>query len=330
MSNPIDFHRPFQSFVGETPAFKQIIEVAQKIASHDIPVLIEGESGTGKEALARAIHFSSPRANSEFISIDCSTLSDSFFESELVGYVRGSFAGAIHDKKGLLEIADGGTVFLAHIEKMNPTFQGKLLHILNDGAFYKIGGVAEIRVNIRLIAATEEDLRSLVLDGKFRHDLYYQLNIMRISIPPLRERRDDILILADRFLSEAAKRNQAAKKGLLKEAQLILRSYHWPGNIDQLEKEVEKSVILAGSSSNIGANHLNPLIVKYKQNPLDSKLIPSGSLKDQKRKVITLLEKNAIREALNKTSGNRTQAARRLAISRQELIRKIAAYKIKS
>lgn len=330
MSVTSDTRNPLQGLIGENPAFKQVVEIAGKMASHHIPVLIEGESGTGKERLARAIHFASPRANREFIAIDCSSLSDLFFESELLGYVRGSFAGAIHDKKGLLEIVDGGTVFFDHIGKMKPTFQGKLLRILNDSTFHKIGGIAEIQVDIRLIAATEEDLKSLVTKGKFREDLYYQLNVMRISIPPLRERRDDILLLADWFLGEIAKQNQMPKKELAQGVRLMLQSYHWPGNIDQLEKEIERSVILAGSSQKISPNHLSSFLTKRKQVPLDSKFASLGSLKAQKRKVVALLEKNAIRETLKKTAGNRTRAARYLAISRQELLRKISAYKIKA
>ncbi|MBI4372654.1 MAG: sigma 54-interacting transcriptional regulator [Candidatus Omnitrophica bacterium] len=318
----------FQGLIGENPAFKQVIEVAAKIASHSIPVLIEGESGTGKERLARAIHFSSPRKAKEFISIDCSGVSDVLFESELFGYVRGSFAGAIHDKKGLLEMADGGTIFFDHIGKIRPSFQAKFLRILNEGTFYKLGGVAQIRVDLRVIAATAEDLKPFVLKGKFREDLYYQLNVMRIGIPPLRERRDDILLLANSFLTEKAKRNGMLKKVLTKEAETVLESYDWPGNIDQLEKEIEKAAILAGPSPKIGRIHLSVSLAKHKQ-LLDSKFLSSVSLKDQKRKVIALLEKNAIRDALNKTSGNRTRAAKRLAISRQELLRKISAYKIK-
>lgn len=320
----------FRNLVGRSPAFKNVIAIANKIAPHSIPVLIEGEIGTGKEWLARAIHFASPRTSHEFIAIDCSSFSDVFLESELLGYVRGSFAGAIHDKKGLLELADGGTVYLGHISKMALTLQGKLLRILNEGAFYKIGGVAEIHVDIRFIAATDQDLKALVSKGKFREDLYYQLNVMRITIPPLRERREDIPVLADWFLTEIAKRNGAPKKELTQEAQSILNSYQWPGNVRELEREIEKSVILAGPNQKIGANDLTPVLSKRKRIPIDSKILSSGSLKDQKRKMIAVLERNAIQEALKQTAGNRTHAARLLAVSRQELLRKISLHKIKA
>ena len=313
-----------------SPVFRNVIEIAGKVAPHNITVLIEGETGTGKEWLARKIYFAGPRSNREFVAIDCSSYSNVFLESELLGYVRGSFAGAIHDKKGLLELANGGTVFLDHISKMKPTLQGKLFRILSDGTFYKIGGVAQIQVDIRLIAATDEDLSLLVSKGKFREDLYYLLNVMCITIPPLRERREDILILADWFLSENTKRNGAEKKEFTKEAQSILRSYDWPANVRELEKEVEKSVILTGSNKRIGPNHLAPILAKRKRSAINSKLVSRGSLKDQKRKMIAVLEKNAIEEALRKTAGNRTKAAQFLAISRQELIRKISTYKIKA
>lgn len=325
----IDSQVQFQTLIGSSPASKNVMEIACKIAPHQIPVLIEGELGTGKEWLARSIHFASPRADREFVVIDCSSFSDTFLEAELLGYVRGSFAGAIHDKKGLLELANGGTVFLNHISKLPSTFQGKLLRILTDGTFYKIGGVAEIRVDIRLIAATDQDLKALVSKDKFREDLYYQLNVMRITIPPLRERREDILLLTDWFLRQIAKRNGTSKKELTKEAQSILSSYDWPGNLRELETEIEKSAILSGSSQKISIKDLTLALAKRKRAPLDSKISSSGSLKDQKRKMVAFLEKNAIREALKKTAGNRTHAARLLTISRQELLRKIAAHKIK-
>jgi len=313
-----------------SPAFKNVIEIVDKIAPHNIPVLIEGEIGTGKEWLARRIHFAGPRTAREFIAIDCSSSSDVFLESELLGYVRGSFAGAIHDKKGLLERADGGTVFLDHISKMKPTLQGKLFRILSDGTFHKIGGVAQIEVDIRLIAATDEDLSTFVSKGKFREDLYYLLNVMRVTIPPLRERREDILLLADWFLAQIAKRDGEEKKTFTKEAESILKAYDWPANVRELESEVEKSIILAGSNQKISPSHLAPILSKRKRVPFNSKAISGGSLKEQKRKMVGILEKNAITEALRKTAGNRTKAAQILAISRQELIRKISAYKIKS
>lgn len=326
-----ELETPFHGAVGESAAFRHVLEVASKMAAYDVPVLIEGEAGTGKEWLARAIHFASPRAKRDFIVVDCAGFSDLFFESELFGYVRGSFAGAIHDKKGLLELADGGTLFFDRVGTLKPALQSKLARLLKDGTFYKIGGVGQIRVNVRFIASTDIDLKTLVSKHKFREDLYYQLNVMRIIIPPLRERREDILLLAEWFLSETAKKEGVERKELTKEAKTILESYAWPGNVGELEKEIEKSAILAAGSNKIGVQHLNPYLVRGRKEGIDSKDFQpsSNSLRDQKRKMIATLEKQAIREALKKTAGNKTKASGLLGISRQELIRKVSHLKIK-
>ena len=201
-----------EGFVTNNPSFQNVLTAAAKLAASDVPILIEGESGTGKEWLARAIHFASPRAAKEFAILDCTGGQDALFESEIFGYVRGSFAGAIHDKKGLLEIADGGTIFIDHIWQMKLSLQGKLFRFLNDSAFYRIGGMNEIRANIRVIASADRELAPLVAKGKFREDLYYRLSAMRISVPPLRERKEDISLLAEWFLAEIAKREGREKK----------------------------------------------------------------------------------------------------------------------
>lgn len=317
--------------MSQSLAFKNVIEIASKVAAHNIPVLIEGELGSGKEWLARSIHFASPRANGEFVVVDCADGVDPFLECELFGYVRGSFTGALHEKKGLLEAACGGTLFLDHVSKISLSFQGKLLRLMNEGIFYKIGGVSEEKADVRVIAATAQDLKSLVSKGKFREDLYYQLSVMRLTIPPLRERREDVLLLADFFLDAIAKREGAQKKELTQEARAALLSYHWPANISELEKEIERSVVLAGTATKISPRFFSPHILHRRRSVdnLPSGSIASGSLKEQKRAMIMELEKNAIRGALRKTAGNRTHAAELLSISRQELLRKISAYRIK-
>lgn len=318
------------ALIGKSIAFKQMMEVAANAAPYDIPLLIEGEAGVGKERLARWIHFTGPRGPKEFVIVDCSGFSGASFEGELFGYVRGSFAGAIHDKKGLFEVADGGTVFLDHIGEMKPSLQNKLLRFLEEGSFYKIGGVASVTANIRFIAGSSEDLKSLVMKKKFREDLYYRLSLMCITIPPLRERREDIGPLATYFLETISKRNGVAPKKLSKKVEICLQNYLWPGNCRQLEKEMEKSIVLSGSSSVINPEHLSPqLTARGDKMPKANGFLLSGSLKEQKKKMITSLEKGAIREALQKTAGNRSRAAKLLSISRQELIRKISAYKLK-
>ncbi|OGW81317.1 MAG: hypothetical protein A3G33_00860 [Omnitrophica bacterium RIFCSPLOWO2_12_FULL_44_17] len=322
----------FGGLPGKSFAFKAMVEVATRMAAHDVPILLEGEVGSGKEWLARSIHFSSPKSKGEFIVVDCSSFSDVLLESELFGYVRGSFVGSIHDKKGLLEIARDGTVFLNHIEALSLPTQGKLLRFIGEGSFFKIGGVASIKSNARMMIGTDQDLKALVLKKKFRDDLFFQLNVIKITIPPLRERREDISVLADNYLMWFTKEAGIEPKQFSPEAKSILETYDWPGNVKELEKEIEKSVIMAKASSKITPNFISQQL-KRKQKKIDSAHQPaifSGSLKERKRYVIAELEREAIREALEKTSGNRTQAAKLLDVSRQELIRKIALHKIRS
>jgi len=318
-------------FQAQSPIFRSMLEIAAKVACHDIPLLLEGETGVGKERLARAIHFSSPRREGEFVILDCSSFSEPILECEFFGYVRGSFVGAIHDKNGLLELAHGGTVFLDHISKMTHSFQGKLVRLMEEGTFHRIGGVAAIPANVRFIAATSQDLKPLVARAEFREDLYYRLNVMRLTLPPLRERREDILVLADQFLDHIAARDGGPKKELAKSTKSALEAYDWPGNVRELEEEMEKSVILAAESRLVRPEHFSPEIGQKRGVLAHSKRrLPAGSLKEQKRQLIASLEKNAIMEALTKTSGNKTRAAQALAISRQELFRKISTYRIKS
>lgn len=321
----------FGGLIGKSLAFRNVIEVAKRVAVHDVPVLIEGETGTGKESLARAIHFASPRAEKgDFIALDCSDFTETFLESELFGYVRGSFAGAIHDKKGFVELAENGTLYLNHISHLSSHLQGKLLKMLNDRIFYKIGGVAAIETEARLIAGINQDLKILVSQRKFREDLYYQLNVMKLTIPPLRERKDDISLLADYFLADEVKKNGFGKKEFTDEAKTLLESYSWPGNLDEMRKEIERAVILSGDGNKIGSRYFSEHVRSKKQiSVIQQSAILGAALKDQKKKVIAELEREAIRNALIKTEGNRTQAAKLLSISRQELIRKIAHYNIK-
>lgn len=310
--------------IGQSPAFKNVLAIAQKISSHDIPILLEGEKGSGKKSLAKMIHFSSPRANGEFIVVDCSVAS-AILESELFGYVKGSFAGAINHKKGLFELAENGTLYFDHISKLKPALQARLFQFLEEDGFYKLGGVAKVKVNVRIIASTEENLNELVDNGKFREDLFYKLSSIRINLPPLRERKEDIPLLANHYLGRWSGDLGAKTKELSPEAMDILTSYAWPGNIRQLEQEVKRAY-LAEQGAKIGPEHFRPL--KFDKR-LAAKPSPN-SLKEQKREMIAILEKEAISDALKKTQGNRSRAALLLSISRQELIRKIARYKIKA
>jgi two-component system response regulator AtoC len=317
------------NLIGESFAFKNMIEIASKIAMHDVPLLIEGEAGTGKEWLARFIHYASKRSKKDFVSIDAKSGTERLLEAEFFGYVRGSFTGAIHDKDGLLEIAQKGTLFFDFIEETSLSFQGKLNKLLKDKVSRKIGAVSEKESDVRLIAATEKDLRELVSKNKFSKDLYYQLNVIKITIPPLRERREDIVVLANHFLNDAIKREGSERKELTKASEALLVNYYWPGNIRELKNEVERSVIVSGKTKRVSPDFFSKHISGGKRLGKSSCSNAGNSLKAQKKALVSDLEKKAIGEALDKTGGNRTRAASILQISRQELIRKISAYKIK-
>lgn len=305
-------------------SFKDVLDIAQKMSANDMPILLEGEKGTGKKSLARTIHFSGPRASYEFMVVDCSVTPDAILESELFGYVKGSFAGAISHKKGLFELADRGTLYFDQISKLRPALQTRLYHFMEEDGFYKLGGVAKVKVNVRMIASSEVNLKERVESGKFREDLFYKLSAVRINLPPLRERGEDILLLANQFLAKLSEDLKMKSKTFGQEAMEILTSYSWPGNIPELEREV-KQAYLAERGQTIGPEHFTRL--KFDKRKFKNE---SSSLKDQKHRMIAVLEKEAITEALKKTQGNRSRAALLLSISRQELIRKIALHKIKA
>ena len=310
--------------IGESPNFLNVLEIAEKIASHKVPILIEGERGAGKKWLARSIHFASPRKTKEFIALDCAFDRETVLESELFGYVRGSFAGAINHKKGLLELADGGTVCFNEVSKLKPSLQLKLNSFLSEESFYKLGGVSKIQVDVRVIASCEENLSELVKEGLFREDLFYRISAIRLHLPPLRERGEDVILLAHYFLKALSKQYSLPLKRLGSRAEKLLLSYHWPGNIAELEQEIRQA-FFHSTSEELEPGSFSLTVTKSRKHALSS-----NSLKEQKRKLIEILEKNAIVGALKKTKGNRTKAADILDVSRQELIRKIAYHKIKN
>ena len=224
----------FDSVIGENRHMHEILDTVKKISKHDVPVLIEGESGTGKEIIARAIHYNSPRKDNEFVVINCSAFSDSLLESELFGHMKGSFTGAINEKKGLFEYADKGTFFLDEIADMSPALQVKLLRVVQEGTFLKIGGLEPKKVDIRIIAASNQSLKKLIKDGTFREDLFYRINVTSLHLPPLRDRKDDIKHLVDFFLTQIAKRSGVEKLVFSDDAFDLLIKYNWPGNVRQI------------------------------------------------------------------------------------------------
>ncbi|RMF67522.1 MAG: sigma-54-dependent Fis family transcriptional regulator, partial [Calditrichaeota bacterium] len=232
-----------REIVGRSRGIEEVRRMIQKVADSEAPVLIEGESGSGKELVARALHHSSKRGNDAFVTINCAALQESLLESELFGHVKGAFTGAIKDKKGLFEVAAGGTLFIDEIGEMSPGLQSKLLRALDSGEFRRVGDTRNISAQVRLVSATNRNLRHEVRDGRFREDLFFRINVLTITIPPLRERKEDIPLLVDHFLDRyAAKTNE--RKELSSSALEYLWHYHWPGNVRELFNNLERAVVL--------------------------------------------------------------------------------------
>jgi Nif-specific regulatory protein len=295
--------------IGESEPMRRVYHFISKVASSEATVLIRGESGTGKELVARALHRNSPRARRPFIAINCAALADTLLESEIFGHEKGAFTGAVAQKKGLLEAADGGTVFLDELGELSPLLQAKLLRVLQERQFERVGGTQPIKVDIRLIAATNRDLEEAIKqDGKqggFRADLYYRLNIVSVMLPPLRERRDDIPLLASYFLAKHSKKCNRAVRGLSPEARSRLLHYDWPGNVRELENAIERAVVL-GSSDRVMPEDL-PETALESEPPPD---VPLGKYHE----AMLSAKKQLLRKAVAEAGGNYVEAARLLGI----------------
>ena len=290
--------------IGESDAMAQVGELVAKVARTErTTVLIRGESGTGKELVARAIHRSSPRADTSFISINCTAVPDSLFESELFGHEKGSFTDAIQSRKGMFELSDGGTLFLDEVGDMSPASQAKILRVLEERVIRRVGGVEEIPVDVRLMAATNQDLDERLNDGAFRQDLYFRLNVFSIDLPPLRERGDDVLLLAYHFLGRYASEFRKDVTGIDAAATRLLREYEFPGNVRELRNLVERAVILAeGPSLTVGELADLQSFARTEESAPDEEL------------TLVEIERRAIVQALDGSDGNQTEAARRLGI----------------
>ena len=230
--------------IGESPAMQRVYHFISKVAPTDATVLISGESGTGKELAARAIHRNSKRAQKPFVAVNCAALNESLLESELFGHEKGSFTGALAQKKGRLEIADGGTVFLDEIGELTPALQVKLLRVLQEREFERVGGTVTIKVDLRVIAATNKNLEEAIDAGEFRQDLYYRLNVVSLEMPALRDRREDIMLLATYFADKYGAKCNRKLKGFARETRTCLTAYDWPGNVRELENTIERAVVL--------------------------------------------------------------------------------------
>jgi len=307
------------TIVGRSKEMKEVFHLIAQAAKSDATVLIRGESGTGKELVANAIHYNSERAKGPFIKINCASLTETLIESELFGHEKGAFSGAYTTKKGQFELANGGTIFLDEISELSLHLQAKLLRVLQEGEFYRVGGTKPIKVNVRVIAATNQNLEEAIGKNTFRKDLYYRLNVFPIYLPPLRERRADILLLAEHFLEEFNKKYNKNIKRISTPAIDLLVKYHWPGNVRELKNCIERAVIVCDENV-IRCYHLPPTL----QTAESTQTQKGNSL----RIAIENLEKEMIIEALKVTNGNCSQAARRLDTTLRVLNYKIKKYGI--
>ena len=312
----------YDNMIGKSQAMQSTYSLLDKIKGADSTVLIQGENGTGKELIAKSIHYNSVRSAKPFVIQNCSAFNDNLLESELFGHVKGSFTGAHKDKKGLFEIADKGTFFLDEIGDTSPQMQVKLLRVLQDQTFTPVGGLEQKKVDVRVIAATNRNLRQMVEEGTFREDLFYRLNVINLRVPPLRERKEDIPLLSDAFIDLACKRAQIGKRVLTKRALEKLYDYHWPGNVRELQNEMERIVVLSGDETKITADMLSPKIVEGAQKTKVQGTRVVGKLKD----AIEELEMDLIKEGLRRTGWNKSKLAKELGISRAGLIMKVEKY----
>ena len=306
--------------VAVSPEMQRIMRLIQQVAQNDATVLIEGESGTGKELMARYIHHSGLRANGPFVAINCGALPENLLESELFGHVKGAFTGAIKDKKGLFEVADGGTLFLDEIGETSPSFQVKLLRVLEDGTFRRVGGTTEHRVNVRIIAASNKDLASLVPKGQFRRDLYYRLKVIPVYLPPLRKRVADIKPLAEHFVSYYGNRMGRRHSSLSEAAINRLEAHDWPGNVRELENAIERALIFCQGEeiqpSDLPLEACVPLVEGFE------------SAEGSNDMSMETMEQVHIRKVLENCQWNRSHAARELGIGYNTLWRKMKKYGI--
>ncbi|MBI1727661.1 MAG: sigma-54-dependent Fis family transcriptional regulator [Candidatus Rokubacteria bacterium] len=320
------------NMIGVSPAFKQMMTLIRQVADSSATVLIQGESGTGKELVARAIHDGSPRHAGPFVAVNCAALPETLLESELFGYEKGAFTGAAGRKEGRFELADGGTLFLDEVADLSPLTQPKILRVLQEGEFERVGGTRTLRVDVRIVTATNQDLAQLVRDKRFREDLYYRLNVITVTTPPLRDRREDIRVLAQHFLRVYAAKNNRTLEGLSDEALGCLEAYRWPGNVRELENVVERAVVLARGTvievDNLPRNVTERPVTFTREAPVPGQPVAPGAAPDG---VFTIrigtplaeIEQRVLEETLRFAKGNRTVTAKLLGVDPKTVFRKL-------
>jgi Nif-specific regulatory protein len=305
----------FGHIIGNSGPLREVYEQVTQVARTNTTVLIRGESGTGKELIAHAIHYNSLRANKPFVKVSCAALPETLIESELFGYEKGAFTGAQTRKKGRFELADGGTLFLDEIGDLNLSTQVKLLRVLQEREFERLGGTETVKVNVRLIAATNKDMEKAIADGLFREDLYYRLNVFTIFMPSLRDRKSDILLLADHFLEKYAREHGKRIKRISTPAIDMLTSYHWPGNVRELENTIERAILVCETNV-VHGHHLPPSLQTAEGSGTVTNLTLGAA--------IEAYERDLIQDALKTTRGNRAKAAKLL-----DTTERIISYKVK-
>jgi DNA-binding NtrC family response regulator len=309
----------FQNIIGRSAAMQEVFELIRRVADSPVSVLVTGESGTGKELVARALHFNSQRANQPFLAVNCAAIPAPLLESELFGYKRGAFTDAHQDRKGLLEEASGGTVFLDEVAELSPQLQAKLLRALQEREVKPLGSAKSVSIDVRFISATNRDLETLLESGEFREDLYYRLNVVQIAIPPLRERVEDILPLASHLLTAAAQRVGKSTDGISPQAAKAFVGHRWPGNVRELENVIERAVALSRGRQ-IEVSDLPPTLLQRR---------PGDTLAGAAARQLTLsdLEREYILQILAEEKGNKSRAAARLGLDRKTLYRKLEEYR---
>jgi transcriptional regulator with GAF, ATPase, and Fis domain len=313
----------YGNIIGRSTRMQEIFRILDRITDVAVPVLIQGDSGTGKELIARSIHYNGPRKDKPFVSENCAAISETLLESELFGYVRGAFTGAQKDKKGLFEVATEGTLFLDEIGDMSPDMQKKILRVIQESEIRPVGGKEKIKIEVRILSATNKDLTELVRQGKFREDLYYRLNVVSLRIPPLRDRREDIPPLVDHFLKNAIKEAGCPPKRISEKARNALVAYDWPGNVRELENEIRRMVAL--TPGDIDETVLAPQI----QNSSHARAAVQAHRANQTlREVVEDVERQMILDVLVQTKWNKTRAADLLGLSRLGLRKKIERYRL--
>ena len=326
LRNAVELQYSFGNIIGKSKVMQDVFETIRKVAPTNATVLIEGESGTGKELVAKSIHFNSTRRDKSFVAVNCSALAETLLESELFGHEKGAFTGAVAVKKGRFELADGGTLFLDEIGELSQSLQVKLLRVLQEKVFERVGGEKPISVNIRIIAATNKKLKDEMMQGRFREDLFYRLNVVHIALPLLKEHREDIRLLVNHFINKYGdeRKSDIPVTGLDQDVERLFHDYRWPGNVRELENIIERAMVLC-QSNNIKVSDLPKEFRDNVYNTLHIEGIPANAQLDE---TLTMIEKKMIERALQLTNNVQSRAAELLGIGKSGLNWKIKKFKL--